>query len=211
MCSWNCSWFSVVNPLVHLEHLIFTFFRDWVMAQVLPPLGLEEGKGDGVLSLVQLVAVVTGEDPLTELMVLVGQQECRWDLIGSDTESWVPISHFPQIFCSSVLPMGIRYEAAGCRSAPQRSSPRSERKMGKQREWLWGRTRNNRLRDTVAFPFDRSENKGSKSKSHLPEALQFTENWVFNENGSVPVTLHCLGNCFKEQLFNLLFNKELSS
>ena len=41
------------------------------MAQVLLPLGLEEGKGDGVLSLVQLVAVVIGEDPLTELMVWV--------------------------------------------------------------------------------------------------------------------------------------------
>lgn len=35
------------------------------MAQALPPLGLEEGKGEGVLSLVQLVAVVTGEDLLT--------------------------------------------------------------------------------------------------------------------------------------------------
>ena len=39
-------------------------------------------------------------------------------------------------------------------------------------------------RDTVIFPFDRSENKGSKSKSHLPEVLQLIENWVFNENGS---------------------------
>ena len=35
------------------------------MTQALPPLGLEEGKGEGVLSLVQLVAVVTGEDLLT--------------------------------------------------------------------------------------------------------------------------------------------------
>lgn len=41
------------------------------MFQVLLPLGLEEGKGDRVLSLVQLVAVVTGEDPLIELMVWV--------------------------------------------------------------------------------------------------------------------------------------------
>lgn len=47
------------------------------MAQVLPPLGLEEGKGEGVLSLVQLVAVVTGEDLLTELMVWVDQQACH--------------------------------------------------------------------------------------------------------------------------------------
>lgn len=39
-------------------------------------------------------------------------------------------------------------------------------------------------RDTVIFPFDRSENKGSKSKSHLPEVLQIIANWVFNENGS---------------------------
>ena len=30
-------------------------------------------------------------------------------------------------------------------------------------------------RDPVIFPFDRSENKGSKSKSHMPEVLQLIE------------------------------------
>lgn len=139
-----------------LNMLIFNFFRDWLMAQVLPPLGLEEGKGEGVLSLVQLVAVVTGEDLLTELMVWVDQQACHWDLIGSDPESWMPIPHFPRIFCFSVLPMShilleVRYKAAGCRSAPQRSSPRSDSKMGKRREWLWGRNRNNWLKEILLY------------------------------------------------------------
>ena len=27
MCSWNCSWFSVVNPLVHLEHVNLYFLQ----------------------------------------------------------------------------------------------------------------------------------------------------------------------------------------
>ena len=154
MCSWNCGWFSVVNLFVHLEHVNLYFLQVLVMAQVLPPLGLEEGKGEGVFSLVQLVAVVTREDLLTKLIVWVDQQAHHWDLIGSDPESWIPIPHFPLIFCSSVLPMShilleIRYKAADCRSAPQRSSLRSESKMGKRREWLWGKNRNSWLKEIL--------------------------------------------------------------
>lgn len=74
MCSWNCGWFSVVNLFVHLEHVNLYFLQVLVMAQVLPPLGLEEGKGEGVFSLIQLVAVVTREDLLTKLIFWVDQQ-----------------------------------------------------------------------------------------------------------------------------------------
>ena len=89
-------------------------------------------------------------------MVWVDQQARHWDLIGSDPGSWIPIPHFPRIFCFSVLPMShilleVRYKAAGCWSAPQRSSPRSESKMGKCRKWLWGRKRNNWLKEILLY------------------------------------------------------------
>lgn len=53
---------------------------------VLPPLGLEREQGKGIVSRVQTVAVVTGEDHLTDLMAWVEQQASHRDRIGRDPE-----------------------------------------------------------------------------------------------------------------------------
>lgn len=172
-----------------LNTLIFTFFRDWVMAQVLPPLGLEEGKGEGVFSLVQLVAVVTREDLLTKLMVWVDQQAHHWDLMEviqsheylylTFLESSVPLCFLWATFCWR---LDTRQLAANLLHRGHLSEVRAR----------WASAESDCEGET--------ETAGWKRSCHIPvwqiRKQRFQEqeshawspsahwNWVFNENGS---------------------------